>query len=449
MSLPTIGTSDSLLTADQAASLLKVNRRWLYRRIHSLPHIRVGSHLRFNQDALISHLQLVSRCSNVSRDENRQQVLERGVMKLGLRRYQRGYIYKDGKRKKVWRAMWRRDVYDLQGNLSRKRETATIGSLAEFPTLSDARRQLDKLMCLDMNVHDVDMTFSALVERWRLAERPTMRKSTGEYYERMLEKHLLPVFGQCRLSAVRRPDIQLFLGLRAKQYAHSSLRGMRSTLGKVMSWAEKCEWVKANPCREIPVPLGRPGRVRNVMSVRDAGRLVGELREPYASLVFFLSATGLRISEALGLRWSDFKSDGIEVSRRIYEGQVDELKSKSSKRWIPLGEDLRQRLLGLRDGSEYVFHSRKGTTLWRQNVMRRYIRPAAQKLGIPLTGFHDTRHGLLTRLAENKVSPRVAQVIAGHSDIRTTLKVYTHVRDEAVQSALQEVSDQLANDGKL
>ncbi|MGH9818459.1 MAG: hypothetical protein ACRD6I_20550, partial [Candidatus Acidiferrales bacterium] len=112
-------------------------------------------------------------------------------MLLGLRRYQRGRIYKAGKRLKVWRAMWREDVFDTEGKtLRRVRHHRTIGTVAEFPTMFDARRRLDELMRA-ASAPRTELTFSNLVERWRKAALPILRRPTGVYYEKILDAHLL------------------------------------------------------------------------------------------------------------------------------------------------------------------------------------------------------------------------------------------------------------------
>ena len=52
--------------------------------------------------------------------------------------------------------------------------------------------------------------------------------------------------------------------------------------------------------------------------------------------VLFLAASGLRIGEALAIKWTDFKANVLHVTRRIYEGNVDAVKSKHSDRELPI-----------------------------------------------------------------------------------------------------------------
>lgn len=50
--------------------------------------------------------------------------------------------------------------------------------------------------------------------------------------------------------------------------------------------------------------------------------------------------------------------------------------------------------------------------------------------------FHDLRHSVASNLANNGVHPRVVQELLGHTDIKTTLKVYTHLPSSALREAL-------------
>lgn len=63
--------------------------------------------------------------------------------------------------------------------------------------------------------------------------------------------------------------------------------------------------------------------------------MAGKLKEPCATLVLFLAA-GLRIGESLAIKWTDFKDNVLHITHRIYEGDVDAVKSKRSDRKLPI-----------------------------------------------------------------------------------------------------------------
>ena len=61
-------------------------------------------------------------------------------------RYQKGYIYKTGKKNKVWYAMFRIDLKTEDGGLKRKQKNVRLGTLAELPTKSAAQAKLSEMM---------------------------------------------------------------------------------------------------------------------------------------------------------------------------------------------------------------------------------------------------------------------------------------------------------------
>ena len=84
----------------------------------------------------------------------------------------------------------------------------------------------------------------------------------------------------------------------------------------------------------------------------------GKLEEPYATLVLFLAASGLRIGEAIAVKWSDFSGNVLHVTRRIYDGDEGTVKSAHSERKLPIAPDLLDRMRQL-GNEEWVF---PGTT---------------------------------------------------------------------------------------
>lgn len=58
------------------------------------------------------------------------------------RRFQRGSLFKRGKREKVWVARWWKDVINADGTMGRMRRSIVIGTVAEFATRRLAMRAL-------------------------------------------------------------------------------------------------------------------------------------------------------------------------------------------------------------------------------------------------------------------------------------------------------------------
>jgi integrase len=84
-----------------------------------------------------------------------------------------------------------------------------------------------------------------------------------------------------------------------------------------------CGWIPTNPCVKIKLPLVAGGKrvIRVVLTPKQITDLATKLEEPYATLVLFLASTGLRIGEAIGVKWSDIDDNVLSVSRRIYIGE--------------------------------------------------------------------------------------------------------------------------------
>jgi integrase len=171
---------------------------------------------------------------------------------------------------------------------------------------------------------------------------------------------------------------------------------------------------------------------------------VANVPEPIATLILFLAVTGVRIGEAVGIKWSDFDGDVLHVQRRIYERREGTPKTNGSNRFIPIPAALLERLrtLGV---DEWIFRTTAGTPLEPKNAMNRYVRPAARNLGINLGGWHSFRHAFSTQLLR-KYPAKVVSEILGHGDIETTLSIYQHPVVEDRREPLNEMALQLLPD---
>ena len=133
----------------------------------------------------------------------------------------------------------------------------------------------------------------------------------------------------------------------------------------------------------------------------------------------------------------------------VSEGKFGSPKTKSSRRDIPISQpvcDAFQTQLACcrqRNPEDLVFTTRKQTPLNPKNLLRRVLRPTCKALGLPVITWHSFRHTHATQLAEVGESLRTAQSLLGHSDLETTLNVYTHAIPDAQRRAVDKVAEVL------
>ncbi len=158
----------------------------------------------------------------------------------------------------------------------------------------------------------------------------------------------------------------------------------------------------------------------------------------HRSFFEFLAQTGLRIGEAIELRWKDIDlgKRTVKVQRRFYRGRVAPPKSKYGRRTVKLAPAMAQ-LLWVRhattkpDAEALVWTAEKGARIEQSNLMRRVLKPAARAAGIEWdVGFHTFRHTCATMLFRNGWNAVQVQRWLGHHKPSFTLDVYVHLLDE-------------------
>ena len=170
--------------------------------------------------------------------------------------------------------------------------------------------------------------------------------------------------------------------------------------------AIRWEWADRNPITAVRQGSKRLG-VPKLLAVEELSSLLFkglELRERV--MVFLDFWTGLRRGELAGLTWRDidFENRQIIPRRSIVKQRIGPVKTEASGKAIPLDDCLLSDLLTWRRetpytrDSDYVFASAKmkgKQPYWLSRIMQHHIKPAAEKLGIQIKGFHTLRHTLL------------------------------------------------------
>jgi integrase len=164
-------------------------------------------------------------------------------------------------------------------------------------------------------------------------------------------------------------------------------------------------------------------------------------------LVLLAASTGLRQSELFGVKWSDidFAQHTMNVVRSIVYGVVGPCKTESSQKPVPVHPTVLEELGKWRElcrynkSGDWVFASRRHRgrkPIWGQAILRKYVRPAAQKVGIRKQfGWHTFRHTYSTLLRSVGTEFKVMQELLRHSSFRSTLDVYTQAISPAKHAA--------------
>jgi integrase len=365
------------------------------------------------------------------------------------RRFQRGSIYKRGKRKKVWVARFCEDVIGPEGAIGSIRRSEVLGTVTEIPTRRQAEQLLaDRLRSINsgQNRPSSSRTFLDYAETLWLPEvLPTLK-----YYQYMLRVHLYPAFANVQLRLITRDGVQGFLSAKLRSgLSWRTVKGLRTLFGTVMAAAEADELILSNPVRKTRFPRRGPVKERAVIAPEKIRELLMALPEPASSLAHLLVFTGLRIGELLALRWRDVDLErrGLRVTQSVYEGHFDEPKSQRSKRSVPLGAKSIEILSALKPAGvnpdALVFSTGTGTPFDRHNLVNRQLKPTCKRLGLTGVSWHWLRHANATLLDAVGTPLGTVQALLGHSSSEVTRDVYLHSIPADARAAVQKVEDLL------
>ncbi|MEU4378298.1 site-specific integrase [Micromonospora echinofusca] len=185
----------------------------------------------------------------------------------------------------------------------------------------------------------------------------------------------------------------------------------------------------------MPSPRYRVGKGLSVDQVRKF--LAASEGHRLHALYVVTATLGSRRGELLGLRWADLDLDsGTATIRQTVQRTGGKLHLQDTKT-----EDS-DSVLPLPDWSWLVFPSEIGTPM-EPRSLNRHFAARRERAGCPDVRLHNLRHTVVSLPLELDVPPHVVQAIAGHADVKITLKVYSHANLDVMRQALGELDGRL------
>jgi integrase len=341
------------------------------------------------------------------------------------------------KRRKTWNYLW----YDGPTRRSKR-----IGTKQEFPTKAAAWKEVESL-AIQSKPQDEDKgdTVRSVITRYE-AERMPSRHSTARVYRSFLNNHIVPKWGETEIRAVQPRPVELWLRelpLSPKSKTH--VRSLMHGLVEFAMWSGMLD-ISRNPISLVQ-NKGAMRKVRKAHSLtaEQFHALLKELHEPFATMALVSVCLGLRISEALALRWSDVDWLGsrLSVRRGIVNQLVDDVKTEGSARTFNLTPELLERLKSSKqraifsDAEDWIFASpiRLGRLPYSYTGVCSEIERAATVAKIGHLGTHTFRHTYRSWLDAVGTTVAVQQKMMRHADIRTTMNIYGDVVTDEMTTA--------------
>lgn len=329
-----------------------------------------------------------------------------------------------------------------------------------FPKEKDAWAEVERRSLQPDSVQNKigRVTFRQLVENYRNRAFKKLGVTTQPITAHILDDYLLPRWGSSFALDIEPDQIEEWLD--ALELENPTKEKIRRVMNVVYRRGQKSGLLPrtgdGNPVAFV-TQSSKSSYKAVIVSPEQAFRIMMELGEPYRTLVFLVAVTGLRISEALGLKWSDLDYERQMIHlRRVWVGNelVPRLKTDGSEAPVRLGELLADALRSWHRNTlhakpeDWVFPSMKmkGKTPPSVSMMAKdKIRPAAIKVGIRLEpgqrfGFHNFRHSLATFLINKGKDVKTIQGLLRHAKASTTLDLYSQAIDESKLAAQRDIA---------
>ena len=310
-------------------------------------------------------------------------------------------------------------------------------------------------------------TYKELASLWWESYKHTVKPNTQLNVRRLLDNHILPLFGSYKLDKLTTPLIQNVVNKLAdktnkeEEGAFLYYDSLHALNKRILQYGVVMQAIPFNPAREVILPRNTQKAKREKIKHFDNQELkkfldyldslnLNKFRYYYENTLYkFLLATGCRINEALALSWSDIDLDNavVHITKTLnYKQETNSPKSKSSIRDIDIDQAtvsmlkqfrLRQTKEAWKIGkSESVVFSDFIHEYPNNRTLQTRLRTHFKRAKVTNIGFHGFRHTHASLLLNSGIPYKELQHRLGHSTLSMTMDVYSHLSKENAKKAV-------------
>ena len=318
--------------------------------------------------------------------------------------------------------------------------------------LIEKKKEFEKRNAL---IKDTNITFDENFYKYLyLIKKPDLKPKSWERYEGLYKNYISHApFSYIKLKDLSYSDIQMWY--KQSGITKSSLEIINRLIKASLNIAVKDKIISENIMKESYIKYKPKNTDYNVFTVKEQQIFINYLnscsikQEPFKYLFLFALGTGARLGEILALNKNDIVDNAVNINKSLhrikkdnkYIQEITTPKTEQSERQIPLPKkiiNLLDEILNT-DGNLLFPDEKTNTYIFINRPLRR-LQAICKKLNINQISFHGLRHTYATRLFESNIQIKTVQKLMGHTDIQTTMNIYTHVMPNIIDDAVESLN---------
>lgn len=339
-----------------------------------------------------------------------------------------------------------------------------------FKTKKEAKEAYAKLQ---LNIDRVDtskkeriLTYKEVYNLWFEQYQNTVKESTLVKTEENFRIHILPILGNYKID-----KINIHLCQKAVNQWFNDLKRFEKVYAyakKILEYAIKLEKIEKNPMTLVTLPkrlsFSEDIIDKNFYTKEELTEFLAcleqESNKKAYTLFRLLAFTGMRKSEALSLTWKDinFETFELNINKTLAKGKEQKLivqtpKTRSSVRKIMLDEatveilknwqsiqknELQITNQKLNPNNKQLVFSNAENDFLQLGKTTKWINQIQSKYNLKKITTHGLRHTHCSLLFEAGINVEVVKDRLGHSDIKTTMNIYTHVSEKSKEKTANQ-----------
>lgn len=301
--------------------------------------------------------------------------------------------------------------------------------------------------------NDGKRTIGSLAEVWFHEKQAETKPGTWLNYQSILNRHVLPTFGEVEVGRVTPTSIRHWVAnLRKGNVGAVTVAKAFRIVASILELAVEDGLIPASPVPTKNRPTTPQTPEQRFLTLEEIDALADVIDPHYRRWLYVLVHTGIRWSEAAGLRVRrvDLLRRRVDVAEQLVDVRGHLVwqtpKTERGRRAVTvprfIADMLAEDMAGKRP-DDLVFATRSGTPLRKANFRKRMWLPALAKAGLDGLRVHDLRHTHVALLIDQGEKPLAIAKRLGHGDAAFTLTRYGHLmhdEDEAIADRMESLA---------